>query len=188
MFDFNIDAVYIDLKGLPHSFSPHLPVIIMHGLWSGMGYGKKVVHLALPGPEPFCGFEYYLSGLVTNHPNMRHLTFIMEDETQNQPGSERDLVFEDPIDVDYALNLFMHDPREVECEKIPKHPSFDQHLEDMGVAVAFTCSLDVPNDLVIDFKIAIHRQKAEELARRKKRFYALKELIAQGEDVPWRTS
>ncbi|EDO03761.1 predicted protein [Sclerotinia sclerotiorum 1980 UF-70] len=109
------------------------------------------------------------------------------------PCAQRDVALEDPIDFNYALSLFECDPRDVPCEEIPKHASVTPAVQDFDFDVLketiFPPSapayfrFDLPEDLVVDFKIVVLRVKAEELARKKKRFYVLKELLARDENL-----
>ncbi|KAF7863824.1 hypothetical protein EAF04_006789 [Stromatinia cepivora] len=203
VLDFKIDSIYIDISNQargPGYYRMHFPRYIIDQVWSG-GCAATMLHLILPVPTMYkldltdTSFLKYTRGILWFNQSIRHLTFVFADETRDLPCAERDIALEDPIDVDYALNLFEGDPREVPCEEIPRHKStgrqtlkFDMDaLKKLG-SPRWAHGIPpfvFPEDLVIDFKIVVKREKAEELARRKKRFYALKELIAQDEDVPW---
>ncbi|ESZ98098.1 hypothetical protein SBOR_1477 [Sclerotinia borealis F-4128] len=198
LLEIKSDTVYIELEDLAYLCNAPLPRRILGDLWPWMDFEEKgMVNLALVPP---CNSRSrmlltYVGGIIHILPCVRHLTFIIADETQNLLPAERDLAFEDPIDVDYALDLFAKDPREVACEDLPKHHHVREE-EDIKFDMAelkkirlknadqFRRPFIIPEDLVIDFKIVILREKAEELARRKKRFYALKKLINKGLDVP----
>ncbi|KAJ8066216.1 hypothetical protein OCU04_005301 [Sclerotinia nivalis] len=176
------------------------PSYVINQVWSE-GCAATLLHLILPLPTMYSfdctdrRFLKYIKGILWFNQSIRHLTFVLADETRDLPCAERDIALEDPIDVDYALNLFEGDPREVPCEKIPRHKSESPEIRKFDINVLKKLRFPqwapgipqfvLPEDLVVDFKIVVKREKAEELARRKKRFYALKELIAQDEDVPW---
>ncbi|CAD6442045.1 86bff6ba-6af6-4210-9954-de9ddfe8e77e [Sclerotinia trifoliorum] len=201
VLDFKIDSIYIDFTDQPRSYLFHrtpVPNHIINQVWSG-GCAAAISHLIIPLPARISiglndrSFLKYVKGIIWFHRNIRHLTFILADETRNLPCAKRDIVLVDPISIDYALNLFECDPRDVPCEDILKHASATPAIQKFDFNVLKKISFPrsaphvlrfvLPEDLVVDFKIVVLRAKTEELARRKKRFYALKELIAQNKDL-----
>ncbi|KAI9648280.1 hypothetical protein NHQ30_002912 [Ciborinia camelliae] len=196
VFNFKIDPIYIDANDPPLLLDEMLHDRILSEILPGIDYGEpRILHLAIPAPERLAGPEFvrFVKRFLLRHPCVRHLSFVLADYTRRVPLEKREVVFEDPVDIHYALEFFERDPRKTYCNEVPNYPFENEeflkraiaNLEDLPVRVNRPNGKPfvIPEDVVVDFKIVVKREIAEELARRKKRFYALKELIAQETDV-----
>ncbi|TEY52449.1 hypothetical protein BOTCAL_0258g00200 [Botryotinia calthae] len=207
--NFEADSIYIrtdDDKERMAVFSSRRrrPISIFWDLWSDLRFWKNISHLILSIPGVYKGtyhcndFLKYIRDIFARMKRLNRLTFVLKDQTKHLPYAERDLALEYPMDIDYALDLFAKHPREVsrkDClrfeewykEYSPGWVDFDMdYLREHPYRNNWTSArrpLIIPEDAIVEFQIIVLREKSEELARRKKKFYALKRQIAEEEGI-----
>lgn len=208
-FNFEADSIYIrtedDKERMAVLYSRRWrPISIFWDLWSDLRFWKNISHLIIPIPGVYKGayhcndFLRYIRDIFARMSRLNHLTFVLEDQTKHLPYAERDLALQYPMDIDYALDLFAKPPREVSKkdlsrfeewykESSPGWVDFNMdYLRDHPYRNNWTSArrpLIIPEDAIVEFQIIVLREKSEDLARRKKRFYALKRQIAEEEGI-----
>ncbi|KAF7938869.1 uncharacterized protein EAE98_001206 [Botrytis deweyae] len=209
--NFKADSIYLDTdderEGSATDYpTKWRPIAMLMDIWFDLRFWAEISHLILSIPGVYrdrynCDdFRRYLRNIFAYMEGLNRVTFVLADKTEHLPYAERDLALEYPMDIDYALDLFAKHPREVSREETlrlgewykefsPSFVEFDMDaLREHPYRNDWTSAsrpLIIPRDAVVDFKIIVEREKSEELARRKKRFYAVKRQIAEEEDIPW---
>ncbi|KAF5871798.1 uncharacterized protein Bfra_008822 [Botrytis fragariae] len=211
VLNFRADSIYLNTDDEQEDSAIYYsrrwrPISIFLDLWFDLRFWTKISHLILSIPGMYkdrynCDdFRKYIRNIFAHIEGLNRLTFVLADKTEHLPYTERDLALEYPMDIDYALDLFAKHPRKVSREETLRlgewykeysasFVEFDMDaLREHPYRNDWTSAsrpLIIPRDAVIDFKIIVEREKSEELARRKKRFYAVKRQIAEEEDIPW---
>ncbi|TGO65547.1 hypothetical protein BCON_0002g01340 [Botryotinia convoluta] len=182
------------------------PIAIFLDIWFDLRFWTKISHLILSIPGMYkdrynCDdFRKYIRNIFAHIEGLNRVTFVLADKTEHLPYAERDLALEYPMNIDYALDLFAKHPRGVSREESSRlgewHKEYSASFVDFDMDAlrehpyrnnwtSASRPLIIPRDAVVDFKIIVEREKSKELARRKKRFYAVKRQIAEEEDIPW---
>ncbi|TGO37793.1 hypothetical protein BHYA_0089g00330 [Botrytis hyacinthi] len=209
--NFKADSIYLDTDDELADSAIHYarrwrPIAIFLDIWFDLRFWTKISHLILSIPGAYKDryngddFRKYLRNIFAHIEGLTRVTFVLADMTEHLPYAQRDLALEYPMNIDYALDLYAKHPREVSREESSRlgdwHKEYSASFVDFDMDAlrehpyrndwtSASRPLIIPRDAVVDFKIIVEREKSEELARRKKRYYAVKRQIAEEEDISW---